>query len=582
MSRLLRVDMTTVSATFEDVPEVYREWGGRGLTSMITAREVPPTCHPLGPNNKLVIAPGIVSGTAAPTSGRTSFGGKSPLTGGIKESNAGGLSSHQLARLGVKAIVVEGQPREAGQSWLLKVTKDGAELVPAADLAGKGMYEVNRVLWERYGKDVAVVGIGPAGEHRMTGAGICVNDGDNGATRYAGRGGLGAVMGSKGLKAIVIDPAGAPGASIANEAKFKAAIKKLTAASLAHDVTKKGGTLNTYGTTALINVMNEAGGLPTRNFRSGRFEYANNISGEALRELILKRGGVGKKGHGCHPGCIIQCGDVYPRPDGSYHTSTMEYESVWALGANCGIGNLDDVANLVWACNDVGLDTIEMGCAIAVAMEGGHLRFGDAEGARKLLDEDVRHATPIGRIVGNGTEFTGRAFGVVRVPTVKGQAMPAYEPRAVKGIGVTYATTTMGADHTAGYTIASEILGVGGKADPLVAQQKADLSRAFQASTAFIDTSGYCLFDAFAVLDIPEGLQGMVESCAAVVGEEWTTDDVMRLGLAVLATERQFNEAAGLTRAHDRIPEFMKYEPLPPHNTTFDVSDEDLDRVHGA
>lgn len=255
---------------------------------------------------------------------------------------------------------------------------------------------------------------------------------------------------------------------------------------------------------------------------------------------------------------------------------------MWALGANCGIGNLDDIADLVWACNDVGLDTIEMGCAIAVAMDGGFLRFGDAEGAKKLLNEDVRHGTPIGRIIGNGTEFTGRAFGVVRVPTVKGQAMPAYEPRAVKGIGVTYATTPMGADHTAGYTIATEILGVGGKADPLVAQAKAELSRAFQASTAFIDTSGYCLFDAFAVLDIPEGLEGMVESCAAVVGETWTPADVMRLGIAVLETEREFNELAGLTRAHDRIPEFMKYEPLPPHNTVFDVSDEDLDRVHGA
>jgi aldehyde:ferredoxin oxidoreductase len=580
MSRLLRVDMTTTTTKFEDVPEVYREWGGRGLTSMITAREVPPTCHPLGPNNKIVIAPGIVSGTAAPTSGRTSFGGKSPLTGGIKESNAGGLSSHQLARLGIKAIVIEGLPKDAGAWWLLKITKDGTEFVPAADLAGKGMYEVNRILWERYGKNVAVIGIGPAGEHRLTGSGICVNDGDNGATRYAGRGGLGAVMGSKGLKAIVVDPAGAPGVKVANEELFKAAIKKLTAASLSHDVTKKGGTLNTYGTAALINVLNEAGGLPTRNFRTGRFEYANNISGEALRELILKRGGIGKKGHGCHPGCIIQCGDVFPRPDGTYHVSTMEYESVWALGANCGIGNLDDIADLVWSCNDVGLDTIEMGCAIAVAMDGGYLRFGDAEGAKKLLNEEVRNGTPIGRIIGNGTEFTGKAFGVVRVPTVKSQAMPAYEPRAVKGIGVTYATTPMGADHTAGYTIATEILGVGGTADPLAAQAKAELSRAFQASTAFIDTSGYCLFDAFAVLDIPEGLQGMVESCAAVVGENWTTDDLMRLGIAVLETEREFNEAAGLTRAHDRIPEFMKYEPLPPHNTVFDVSDEDLDRVH--
>jgi aldehyde:ferredoxin oxidoreductase len=579
MQKLLRVDMTRLTATFEDVPDLYRQWGGRGLTSLITAREVPPTCHPLGPNNKIVIAPGIVSGTAAPTSGRTSFGGKSPLTGGIKESNAGGLSSQQIARLGLKAIIVEGGPRE--DFWMLKIDKDGARFEPCADLVGKGMYEVCRAMWERHGDHVAVIGVGPAGEHRMAGAGICVNDGDNGATRYAGRGGLGAVMGSKGLKVIVIDPAGAPGVSIALEAPFRAAIKKLTAASLSHDVTKKGGTLNSYGTNALINVMNEAGGLPTRNFRTGRFEYAQHISGEAVAELIQKRGGVGKKGHGCHPGCIIQCGDVFPRPDGTYHTSTMEYESVWALGANCGIGNLDDIADLVWACNDVGLDTIEMGGAIGVAMEGGYLRFGDADGAKKLLDDEVRHGTPIGRIIGGGTELTGKAFGVVRVPTVKGQSMPAYEPRAVKGIGVTYATTTMGADHTAGYTIAPEILGVGGKADPMT-PEKADLSRGMQAATAFIDTSGYCLFDAFAVLDIPDGLAGMVESCAAVLGVEWTVEDIGRLGLEVLKTERAFNAAAGFTPAHDRVPEFMKYEPLPPHQTTFDVTDEELDRVHGS
>ena len=579
MSRLLRVNMTDRTTTYEEVPEHYRHWGGRGLTSMVMAREVPPTCHPLGPNNKLVIAPGIVSGTAAPTSGRTAFGGKSPLTGTIKESNAGGLSSQQIARLGLKGLVVEGHPREAGQSWLLKITKEGAEFLPATDLAGKGMYEVCRILWERHGKGVAVIGIGPAGEHRMAGAGICVNDMENTAGRYAGRGGLGAVMGAKGLKAIVIDSTGGPGVAIADEEKFKAAIQKLTEASLKHDVTKKEGALNTYGTNVLANIMNEAGGYPTRNFRSGRFELTAQISGEAARELIGKRNGVGRTGHPCHNGCIIQCSNVYAHPDGTFHTSVLEYESVWALGANCGIGSLDDIADLVRACNDVGLDTIEMGGAIAVTMEGGLLGFGDAEGAKRLLTEEVRRATPLGRIIGNGTEFAGRAFGVVRVPTVKGQSMPAYEPRAVKGIGVTYATTTMGADHTAGYTIASEILGVGGKADPFK-PEKAELSRAFQASTAFIDTTGYCLFDAFAVLDFPEGLEGMVESCAAVLGTPWTVNDVTALGLQVLKAERGFNEAAGFTKAHDRLPEFMKYEPLPPHGVVFDVPDEELDRVH--
>jgi aldehyde:ferredoxin oxidoreductase len=579
MTKFLRVNMTDQSTKYEDVPEKYRLWGGRGLTSGIISDEVPPSCHPLGPDNKLIIAPGIVSGTAAPTSGRTSFGGKSPLTGTIKESNSGGLSSQHIAHLGLKAIIVEGQPAQRDKLWLLKVTKDGATLLPADHLKGKGMYEVCDQLWKEHGEGVAIIGIGPAGERRLTGAGICVNDRENTAGRYAGRGGLGALMGSKSLKAIVVDDKGGPGVAIVDEKKFKTAIRKLTDASLKHDLTKKDGALNSYGTNVLAGVLNEAGGYPTRNFSAGRFEFTHQISGEAKAEIIHKRNGEGMTGHGCHPGCIIQCSDRWANPDGSFKVSVMEYESVWALGANCGIGDLDKIADLIWACNDVGLDTIEMGGTIAVAMEGGLMSFGDADGAIKLIHEDVRNGTPLGRIIGNGAAFTGKAFGVTRVPVVKNQSMPAYEPRAVKGIGVTYATSTMGADHTAGYTIAPEILGVGGKADPF-AVEKADLSRNFQASTAFIDTSGYCLFDAFCVLDIPEGLQGMVESCAAVLGTDWTVDNIAPIGLEVLRKERLFNEAAGFTKAHDRLPDFMTKEPLPPHNTVFDVSPELLDAVY--
>lgn len=579
MSKILRVNMTDLSVKYEDVPKKYALLGGRALTSTITSAEVPPTCHPLGPDNKVAIAPGLVSGTKAPTSGRTSFGGKSPLTGGIKETNAGGLSSQKIARVGLRAIIVEGMPKEKGKFWLLKIDKDGATLHPANDLKGKGMYEVCDILWKKYGEGRAVIGIGPAGEMLMTGAGICVNDQENTAGRYAGRGGMGAVLGSKGLKAIVIDDKGGPGVEIKDQDSFERGIKKLTDASLKHDVTKKDGALNTYGTNVLANIMNEAGGYPTRNFSAGRFELTAQISGETKHDTIHKRGGKGMTGHPCHPGCIIQCSDRWANPDGSFKVSVLEYESVWALGANCSIGDLDKVADLIWLCNDVGLDTIEMGGTLAVAMEGGLLPFGDADGAIKLLNEDVRKGTPVGRILGNGAVFTGRAFGVTRVPAVKGQNMPAYEPRAVKGIGVTYATSTMGADHTAGYTIAPEILGVGGKADPF-AVNKAELSRNMQAATAFIDSTGYCLFDAFCVLDIPEGLEGMVESCAGVLGTQWAVKDIAPYGLDVMKKERLFNEAAGFTKAHDRLPEFMTKEPLPPHNTVFDVPEKLLDAVY--
>ena len=230
-------------------------------------------------------------------------------------------------------------------------------------------------------------------------------------------------------------------------------------------------------------------------------------------------------------------------------------------------------------CNDLGLDTIEMGNTIAVAMEGGLLEFGDKEGALKLFDE-IEKKTPLGRILGQGVEATAKAFGVHRVPTVKGQSMPAYEPRAIKGIGFTYATSTMGADHTAGYTIAPEIAGVGGKVDPLTDKGKAELSLIFQATTAFIDSSGYCLFIAFPILDIKEGWEGMAETVAGVMGMEITGDDVVALGKEILKKERLFNEAAGFTVLDDRLPEFMRYEKLPPHNVTWDTPDEELDKVY--
>jgi len=576
--KILRINMTDLTATYEDIPEKWAKWAGRGLTSAIVFDEVDPTCHPLGPNNKLVIAPGWVSGTpAAPSNGRTSFGGKSPLTGTIKESNAGGLSSQKIAKLGIAAIIIEGQPKD-GKWYYLFINKDGVKFEDASDLLGKGMEEVDRIMWERYEHKPAVIGIGPVGEMLASNAGISVNDPENNPGRYAGRGGLGAVMGARHVKAIVVDDKGGPGVEIKDMALFKKGRKKLTNAILAHDLTKQGGGLNAYGTDVLMNIINEAGGLPTRNFSSGQFEGAAKISGEMIAEMVEKRK-AGMTGHACHPGCVIQCSNIYPGPDGTIIASPIEYETAFALGANCGIDDLDFVAKMTKECNDLGLDTIEMGNTIAVAMDGGLLEFGDKEGALALFDE-IRKGTPLGRILANGVEATARMFGVHRVPTVKGQSMPAYEPRAIKGIGFTYATSTMGADHTSGYTIAPEIAGVGGKVDPMTYEGKADLSLAFQATTAFIDSSGYCLFIAFPILDIAEGFEGMVESVAGVMGWDLKADDVVKLGKEILKMERLFNERAGFTNLDDRLPEFMRYEPLPPHNVVWDVPDEELDKVY--
>ena len=574
MSKILRVNMTDRTAAYEDAPEKYKFLAGRGLTSTIIHDEVDPTCHPLGPNNKLVFAPGIVTGTNAPSSGRISVGAKSPLTGGIKESNAGSAWPQLVARLGVKAIVVEGQ---ADGWWGVHVTKDGVAFFPADEYAGKSLLEIFPGLFERFGEKAGIMTIGVAGEHRMAMAGICFNDIDNRPSRYSGRGGLGAVAGSKGLKFIVVDGAGGPGVEIANKDLFDQGRKKLVDAIRTHDLTKPGGALNSYGTAVLVNIINEAGGLPTRNFREGRFEGAAKISGEAMAEFCETRGGVGMMGHACHPGCIIKCSNVIPNPDGTELTSCLEYETTWALGANCGIDDLDVIGKLTQMCNDIGIDTIEAGVVIGVAMDAGLAEFGDGEKAIEMLEE-VRQGTPLGRILGQGTGFAAKALGVIRSPDVKGQGMPAYEPRAIKGIGITYAISTMGADHTSGYTIAPEIAGVGGKVDQFDTD-KAALVRAFQYTTAFIDTSGHCLFIAFPILDIASGFEGLVEECAGVLGVEWTGDDVTRIGKEILDKEIAFNRAAGLTQADDRIPEFMKYEKLPPHNVVWDVPDETLDAV---
>ncbi|NMB53905.1 MAG: aldehyde ferredoxin oxidoreductase [Leptolinea sp.] len=576
--KILRINMTNLKATYEDVPAKWSRWAGRALTSAIVCDEVDPMCHPLGPNNKVVIAPGWVSGSpAAPSSGRTSFGGKSPLTGGIKESNAGGLSSQKIAKLRIAAIIIEGTPAN-GKWYTLVINKDGVKFENAADLIGKGMYEVDEILDKKYPKQ-AIIGIGPAGEMKMSNAGISVNDPENKPGRYAGRGGLGAVMAVRGVKAIVVNDEGAPGVEIANEELFKEGRKKLTEAIQEHGLTKKGGALNSYGTAVLVNLLNEAGGLPTRNFSAGQFEGAAKISGEAMAEYCEKRGGDGMMGHGCHPGCIIKCSNIIPDEKGKAIASCVEYETTWSLGANCGIDNLDYIAKMTHECNDIGVDTIEAGNTIAIAMEGGLLKFGDEKGALKTFDE-IRKGTPLGRILGQGVETTARAFGVSRVPVVKHQSMPAYEPRAVKGIGVTYATTPMGADHTAGYTIAPEIAGVSGKLDPLSDEGKAELSLTFQAATAFIDSTGYCLFIAFPILDIAKGWAGMAESVAGVTGLKITGDDVIPLGKEILKMERLFNERAGFTAQDDRPPEFMREEAVPPHNVKWTITDEQLDSVY--
>lgn len=572
MSKILRIKMGDTPEYSVSDEAKYSGLGGRALTSKIVSEEVPPTCHPLGPENKLVIAPGLMAGTAAAISGRISVGCKSPLTGGIKESNAGGQAGQVIARAGYAGIVIEGPGN--GNLYKIVVTKDSVDIVEVNDLKGLGNYDTVEKLSKEHGDKVAYMSIGQAGEMKMAAASIACTDMELRPTRHCGRGGVGAVMGSKGVKAIVIDDAGCKNRQPADEEKFRAANKEFAAGLKKNPTTGEG--LPAYGTAVLVNVINEAGGFPTNNFSTGQFANAQKISGETQAELEVKRGGQAT--HGCHRGCVIRCSGIYNDKEGNYITKQPEYETIWANGANCGIDDLDVIAHLDRLYDDFGLDTIEMGATIAVAMEAGVKEFGDGAGAIELIKE-VGAGSPLGKILGGGAAVTAKTFGLERAPVVKGQAMPAYDPRPIQGIGVTYATTTQGADHTAGYAIATNILKIGGDVDPLKPEGQVELSRSLQITTAAVDSTGFCLFIAFAVMDQPETFQAMLDLIGGFTGQEMTADDVATLGKNVLSWERKFNQEAGFTKAHDRLPMYFKREALAPHNATFEVSDEELDTV---
>ncbi len=567
--RIFRVNMTKLTTSVEKVPAKWAAYGGRGLTSTIVAAEVEPTCHPLGPKNKLVLAPGLLSGTVAANSGRLSIGAKSPLTGTIKEANAGGTAAQFLARAGVKALIIEGRPKK--DKWYsLALTPDGVTIKKEKKLIGKGNFKVVQSLTEKLGNKTAIISIGQAGEMKMASANISIMDPDGGL-RSSGRGGLGAVMGSKKIKFITIDPEDQK-VTIARPDKFKEANRTFAKALANHPVSQA---LGQYGTNVLVNIINEAGGLPTKNFTTGQFAGHESISGETMHDTMSQRGGKIK--HNCHAGCVIQCSQVYNDAAGKKITSGFEYESIWALGADCCVDNLDQIAMADQIMDDIGIDSIETSVAMGVAMEAGVLSFGDGAEVLRILKKEVAKGTALGRVIGNGAGSVGRVYGITRVPVVKNQAIPAYDPRAIKGIGITYATSTQGADHTMGYTIATNILNVGGKIDPLTKEGQVELSRNLQIATAAIDSTGMCLFIAFAALDDEKCLPALIDLINARFDIALTGDDVVNLGKYILKTERAFNIAAGFTSVDDRLPEFFYSEKLAPHNVVFDFTGQEID-----
>jgi aldehyde:ferredoxin oxidoreductase len=563
----IRIDMSTKSVKEEKVPQEFLGQGGRGLTAAIINAEVPPTCNPLGEQNKLVIAPGLLSGTRLVNTSRVSIGAKSPLTGTIKESNAGGTAADALGRLGVSAVIIEGQA-PASETWLLRIDADGkAQLIEAVAHKGSHTYALAEALFTKYGPDNAILCIGPAGEQQLKSASIQASDIDQRPCRAAGRGGLGAVMGAKGLKAIVIART-KNDVPLADPQAFKEAAKQFAQAVRAHPFS--GQLLPGLGTAGLVAIVNSMGAFPSYNATKGVFDGWEKISGEALTKTITERGGDPKH-MGC-AGCVVHCSNVFVDQKGKYVTSSLEYETIWSLGGMTGIDDLDTIAKLDRLCDEIGVDTMNVGVAVAVAMDAGYKPFGDRAAALEMVAE-IGRGTAMGKLLGNGPDAVGKHFNHHRVPTVKGQSIAAYDPRAHQGTGVTYATSPMGADHTAGNVIGEYLTG---KLDPLKPEGQAEASRNTQIAMASVDCTGLCILASFCLVD-PEAGGAFLRAMNAKFGTTLGPEAIPALGIKVLEMERAFNRKAGLSAKDDRLPKFFLEEPLLPHNTVFKVSDADLD-----
>jgi len=394
MPKILRINTRTKEFTFEEVG-AYANLGGRALTSRVINKEVPADCHPLSSENKLVFATGLLGGSTAANSGRLSVGTKSPLTGGIKESNSGGLFAHKMPKMDLLAIILEDKPADDAKFSTLFISDGKVEFRDATDIVGMDNYPAHDKLLAEYGDKLCCGMIGPAGETVRQTATIQFTDPYKRPARSAGRGGTGAVMGSKKIKAIVLDPEFSEKVGASDKDAFKTARKTWVDILQGHPVTSEG--LPAFGTCVLVNVVNEAGAMPGKNFRAGQVDHAAEISGEKIAETIKARSG--KTTEGCHAGCIIQCSQQYNDADGNYLSSGFEYETVWAFGANAMIKDIDDIAMLDRICDEKGMDTIEIGNTVAIAMDGGIIPWGDGKAAIELISK-VGSEDPMGMIIG--------------------------------------------------------------------------------------------------------------------------------------------------------------------------------------
>jgi aldehyde:ferredoxin oxidoreductase len=569
-NKVLRVNLNEGTCSSEPLNmEWAKEYiGQRGLATRYMVEEVDPTCDPLGSDNKLIFATGPLTGTMASTGGRYSVITKGPLTGAIACSNSGGYLGAELKLAGWDMVIFEGKSAEP---VYLYVVNESAELLSASEIWGKSVWETDEILHKTHQDTrLRIAACGRSAEAGCLYAGI-VND----LHRAAGRSGVGTVMASKNLKAIAVIGTQGVG-NIKDPARFMQTTAEQKKVLVDHPVTGTG--LPTLGTQVLMNVINETGALPTRNMRDVQFEGANNISGEQMMEPRESDGKPNLTTNAACFACTIACGRISTIDQGHFtvenkpqywgNSGGLEYEAAWALGADTGVDDLDALTYANFVCNEDGFDPISFGSTLAAAMElydigaitkedtgGMELKFGSAE-ALAWSAEKVATGEGFGADLGLGSKRLCEKYGHPDLSmTVKGQEFPAYDPRAIQGMGLTYATSNRGACHLRSYTVSSEILGIPEKTDPLVTEGKAGLVKAFQDVTAAWDSTGLCLFTSFAW-----SLENVAPQLDAACEGEWTADRLMETGERIWNLEREFNNRAGLTSADDTLPKRLLEE----------------------
>jgi aldehyde:ferredoxin oxidoreductase len=495
----------------------------------------------------LVMAPGVLSGTTAPTSGRISIGGKSPLTGGIKEANAGGNPGQHLMKLGIRAIVVKGKPADADKRYGLRIDEGNVSIVDATEYKGMWNYACCEKLLENESKNASVISIGPAGELQLAGASVACTDQDQERrpARHAARGGLGAVMGSKGLKWVLVDPGKAKTRQPASK-DFNKLNKTYSQDYL------DGPQMFKHGTSSVVPLANMLNTFVYKNRTEGQSPDVETLDGARIVESFETRGGGM---HNCMTGCIVKCSNIVHDKDGNYKTSALEFETLTLLGGSCAIKTFDEVAELDRLCDEIGLDTIETGAAIAILMDSGGMEWGDSAAAMALLKE-IAEGTERGQMIGNGAVATGKARKHKRVPHARGQAIPAWDPRPLKATGVTYAAGPMGADHTAGLVV-----------NPgLTEDQLAQASQECQIVNMVCDSSGFCQF-------ISPTITLMAEYYTLLYGETVTPEELGDQGWECMQDEWSFNAKAGWRDEDNGLSECLVEEGIGPDNAMkFDVS----------